>query len=99
MATDFVTILGGLPQITKDPAAALDYVMDWSAWLSTGETLTQATFTAPGLTLQSQAKSDATATVWLAGGTAGMAYTVSCAITTTSGRTDERSFVIMCANR
>jgi hypothetical protein len=36
---------------------------------------------------------------WLSGGTVGEKYFVSGKITTSAGRTDERSFVIDCQNR
>ena len=39
------------------------------------------------------------ATVWLSGGIAGQAYTVTNRITTSGGRTDERSFTIQIQDR
>lgn len=88
-------------QWIKDPAAVLDYTIDWTAWLTEGETITASTWTVPaGLTEQSTSATPTAATVWLAGGTVGAGrYTVTNEITTSDGRTDERSIQITCLNR
>lgn len=44
-------------------------------------------------------KTGSVVTVWLSGGTAETAYTVSCRITTSAGRTDERSFALTIKQR
>jgi hypothetical protein len=33
MVSAFTTGKDGLPQVNKDPNAALDYTIDWSDWL------------------------------------------------------------------
>lgn len=84
----------------KDPSAVLDYVFDWTEWLATGETITDHTITADtGITVDSSAKSDGKVTVWLSGGTAGKNYKVACKITTSAGRTDERTLWIRVVDR
>ena len=84
----------------KDPSAVLDYVFDWTEWLATGETITDHTITADtGITVDSSTESDGKVTVWLSGGTAGINYKVACLITTTAGRTDERTIWIKVTNR
>lgn len=95
----------------KDPSAVLDYKFDWAAltngsgtsdWLSSGETIASRTVTLDtGLTKDSDSVTDSSTsvTVWLSGGTAGSTYGVTCRITTTAGRTDERSIVIEVKNR
>jgi len=84
----------------KDPSAVLDYVFDWNEWLATGETITDHTITADtGITVDSSAESDGKVTVWLSGGTAGINYKVACLITTTAGRTDERTLWIRVVDR
>jgi len=88
----------------KDPSAVLDYVFDWTEWLATGETIaetiTDHTITADtGITVDSSAESDGKVTVWLSGGTAGINYKVACLITTTAGRTDERTIWIKVVER
>jgi len=92
----------------KDPSAVLDYVFDWTGWLATGETIAVdsetgeklITITADtGITVDSSTESDGKVTVWLSGGTAGINYKVACLITTTAGRTDERTIWIKVVER
>jgi len=84
----------------KDKDAVLDYAVDWSDWLADGETISTSTWTVPtGLTKDSDSKTDTVATVWLSGGTAATTYTVANKITTSGGRTDERSIYILCKER
>ena len=84
----------------KDPSAVLDYVFDWTEWLATVETITDHTITADtGITVDSSTESDGKVIVWLSGGTAGINYKVACLITTSAGRTDERTIWIKVTNR
>ena len=92
----------------KDPSAVLDYVFDWNEWLATGETIAVdsetgeklITITADtGITVDSWTESDGKVTVWLSGGTAGINYKVACKITTSAGRTDERTLWIRVVDR
>ena len=84
----------------KDPSAVLDYVFDWTEWLATGETITDHTITADtGITVDSWTEDDGKVTVWLSGGTAGINYKVACLITTSAGRTDERTIWIKVTDR
>ena len=85
----------------KDPSAVLDYVFDWKEeWLATGETIDNYTITADtGITVDSSTEDDGKVTVWLSGGTAGINYKVACLITTTAGRTDERTIWIKVVER
>ena len=84
----------------KDPSAVLDYMFDWTEWLATGETITDHTITADtGITVDSSTEDDGKVTVWLSGGTAGINYKVACLVTTTAGRTDERTMWIKVADR
>ena len=92
----------------KDPSAVLDYVFDWTGWLATGETIAVdsetgeklITITADtGITVDSSTEDDGKVTVWLSGGTAGINYKVACLITTTAGRTDERTIWIKVVER
>jgi len=87
-------------QFLKDPDAVLDYAFDWSSWLQSGETISSYSITVDsGLTKESDNESDGVVTVWLSGGTAGSEYTVSCKITTSMSRTDERSMTIKVMER
>ena len=84
----------------KDPSAVLDYVFDWTEWLATGETITDYTITADtGITVDSSTEDAGKVTVWLSGGTAGINYKVACLITTSAGRTDERTIWIKVTDR
>ena len=85
----------------KDPSAVLDYVFDWKEeWLATGETIDNYTITADtGITVDSSTEDAGKVTVWLSGGTAGINYKVACLITTTAGRTDERTIWIKVVER
>ncbi|MBW1730014.1 MAG: hypothetical protein JRH08_00785 [Deltaproteobacteria bacterium] len=87
-------------QFLKDPDAVLDYAFDWSSWLQSGETVSSYVITVDtGLTKESDGEADGVVTVWLSGGTAGSEYTVSCKITTSMSRTDERSMTIKVMER
>lgn len=94
-----------MPQFfKKDPAAVLDYVVDWGrpGWLPTGDVIDTSDFTCadPGITIQSDDHDDTTATVWLAGGTAGVTYlVVNHIVTTPGGREDDRTLYIKCIER
>jgi hypothetical protein len=99
---------GPLPWIEKDPAAVLDYTLDWNAsssqggpWLAAGETLVgSAVWTLPsGITKNSQGDTATASTIWLSGGTAGASYTVACKVITSAGRSDERSFLVAVKQR
>jgi len=84
----------------KDPSAVLDWAFDWTDWLATGETITDHTITADtGITVDSSTELDGKVTVWLSGGTAGINYKVACKITSTAGRTDERTIWIKVTDR
>ena len=105
----------GLPWIQKDPSAQKDYQRDWSAWLDDAETITAATWvvhndswtvlagSAGEVTVgtggQAPSFDDTTATVWLLGGTPGTNYLITCRVTTSAGRVDDRSFQVRCIQR
>ena len=100
-----------MSEYIKDPDAVLDYKFDWKTatngrgftdWLASGETIISGVITAEaGLTVDSYLLSDSSTSVigWLSGGTAGDDYTVTCRITTSAGRTDDRSITIKCQER
>lgn len=84
----------------KDPQAILDWVFDWSQWLAVAETITARTITVDaGITKDSDTATSTAVTVWLSGGTDGVAYQVACRITTSSARTDERTITIRVQQR
>ena len=88
----------------KDPAAVLDYSIDWTSWLPTGDAFATATWSTSDAALVVEASpapslASGIATAWLSGGSAGIRYTATCQITTTAGRIDERSIEIKCRQR
>ncbi len=83
----------------KDSASVLDYGLDWSTWLG-ADTLLTSVWTVPaGITKDSDSKTDTTTTIWLSGGTTGVAYLATNKITTAGSRTAERSIRIKIEDR
>lgn len=79
----------------KDPQEDKDYTIDWSDDLATGETiLTSEWSVGTGLTEDDDDRDDTTTTVWVSGGTGGNEYLAVNTITTSGGRTLERTVVI-----
>jgi hypothetical protein len=87
----------------KDPSELLDYAIDWNdGWLATSpaETISTSNWTvATGITKEDESNTTTTATVWLSGGTHGQEYLATNTITTSDGRTGERSIKILVRNR
>jgi len=85
---------------TKDPAADLDFYVDWSEWLADGETIAQSEFTIPdGIESHDDGNNDTASVVWLSGGSPGRRYRVTNQITTSEDRIDERTLIIEVQNR
>lgn len=90
-------------QYPKDPDAKLDYLMDWSSWLPSGDTISSSAWAidvAPDTSLAiagspAPSNTTTTATCWLTGGTLGQKYVLRNRITTASGRTEDRSVAIV----
>lgn len=87
----------------KDPNAKLPFAVDWSQWLTAeGDTAATATWIVPaGLTQDTPGPSltGGTATIWLSGGTVDTDYKVTCRLTTTGGRIDDRTIRISVRER
>ena len=86
-------------EVDKDPSADLDYVFDWSSWVESGDTINSHDITLSEIILDSSSESDGLVTAWISGGVAGTNYTIVCEITTSLGRTDQRSIIIRCVDR
>ena len=110
MTTTYRAQPDGIPIIDKSPNAVLDYPFNWAAaapigpWLdlAAGETIVSKTIVATaGITVQSSPISPGGTVVtnWLAGGTLGTIYTVTCQIVSSAGRTDERSIKVNVVKR
>jgi len=86
--------------MTKDPAAVLDYKMDWSSWLDDGDTIISHTVTSPdGLSVDKSSIDDVSVIFWLSGGTDRREYPVSVQVGTAHGRVDVRSMIVLVCGR
>jgi hypothetical protein len=84
----------------KDPQAVLDYTVDWSSWLPSGDTIVTSTWTAQtGITIDSNSFTTTAATVWLSGGTLDASYNVVNHIVTDDGRAEDQTLVIKIESR
>lgn len=93
MTTTYRNQGDGIPIIDKAPNAVLDYLMQWTDWLAAGETISgNVVTTDTGIVAAPVTATSTTVTVWLSGGTTKVTYLVTIRITTSAGRTDERSF-------
>ena len=82
---------------TKDPQAVLDYRVDWESWLGADTMASSAWFiSGPDalLVADSSSNSSTATTVWLSGGALYRQYTVTNRVTTSEGRTDDRSITV-----
>lgn len=88
-----------MKRIIKDPAATLDYQMDWSEWLGE-DTITASSWTVPPELVQvTHTHTDTAAVVWVSGGAAGSSYNLVNQITTAGGRIDERTLLLAVLER
>ncbi len=77
---------------TKDPDSVLPYKINWSDWLSSGETISTSTWTVPaGITKDSDTNTTTAATIWVSGGTDDTDYDLVNQITTSDGATVDRT--------
>lgn len=88
----------------KDPHAVLDYSVDWTDALAEGETMTVSEWRIEpeedgGPVVAGESGAGAVRTATLSGGVAGHRYRLSNRITTSAGRSDERSLTIRIVQR
>jgi hypothetical protein len=77
---------GYVETFTKQSGETLDYAIDWTAWLETGDTVVASAWTVPpGITQVSAAFNTHHATIVLSGGTAPVHYELANTITTATG--------------
>ena len=89
--------------VLKDPDADLDWTIDWSGWLATGETIEESVWSAPddsGIEVHDSVLDEAKtkATAWLNGGAEGR-HLVTNSIVTSAGRKDNRSLLVTVRER
>lgn len=89
--------------IVKDPAAVLDFSVDWSDWAKTGETISTSVFaiegTAGNLTLTNQTILSNVTSVTISNGYEGNTYVIKNTITTNASNTDIRRFKLKVEKR
>ena len=92
--------------IVKDTEAILTYSIDWSDWLTNGETISSNSFTvetisgdADPLIKVSQSNTTTVCTVKVSGGTSGKLYKIFNQITTSGSLTERRHFRIKVETR
>jgi hypothetical protein len=92
--------------IEKDPYAILDYTLDWTNWMPSGDTISSITVTAETisgdaapLAIDSSTNTTVLVTANISGGTAGNIYNVEYKIVTTNGLRDSRNFRIKVVER
>jgi hypothetical protein len=92
--------------VTKDPDANLDYQMDWSNWLESGDSLTTTQWLVSGpdaiLKVAASPAPEVDGPIsrcWLEDGTAGARYKLTCRIETLAGRVDDRTVLVIVRER
>jgi len=91
--------------LLKDPAAVLDYAVDWGAeYLGTDDELAESEWSVDpdvpgGVSIVGSGFEGRVASVQAGGGVAGRLYRLSNRVITFSGRTDERSIVLRVEKR
>jgi len=92
--------------IDKDPFAILDYTLDWTNWLPTGDTISSHTVTvqtiagdATPLAKNSSVNTTTLCTAIISGGTAGRIYNVEYKIVTANAKQDSRNIRIKVLER
>lgn len=80
----------------KDPDAVLDYTIDWSSFLSSGDTITSSTWVSSSvdISIDSDSFTSTMTTVWLSGGIDGFSYEITNHVVTAYGREDDRVIII-----
>jgi hypothetical protein len=75
----------------KDPDEIKDYVLEWALLLIADTIATSIWIVPSGIVKNSDSHTNDTTTIWLSGGTAGAKYLFTNRITTTGGRTYDRT--------
>jgi hypothetical protein len=89
---------------TKDPDEVLDFLLDWSARLTGGDTITTSQWIMPTPTTgdivkDSDTKTASTTTIWLSAGTDGQKYSIVNRVITVGGRTMDQTCVMTIKGR
>jgi hypothetical protein len=95
--------------IVKDPQAELDFSLDWSSWMDSGDSIATSTWTVQAISgdganaldnyQDSINTTDHITTVWLRKGVSGNNYRVTNTMVTANGLKDERYFRVFIKDR
>ena len=85
----------------KDPDAVLDYTFDWALYLTPlSDSIATVTWLPDaGLVVSNSTHTTNTATAFVSGGIIDTTQILTCRITTTGGRTDDRSILLKIVSR
>lgn len=88
----------------KDPAAVIDYAVDWSAGYLAGQTISDSSWSvlpadAGGVVVTASRFETGRAIATLAGGVRGMVYRITNRVTFSDGRSDERALALRVEDR
>ena len=79
----------------KQPSDTMDYDIDYTDWLTTGDNVSSVVITTEtGITVDSSFINDPRVKIWLSGGTAGTTYKVTCTMTSADGRIRQDEFKV-----
>lgn len=83
-----------LGNFTKQPVDVLDYDIDYSQWLTTGDNVESFTVVVEpsGLTVDNTFTNDPRVKIYLSGGTDGATYKITVTMTTADGRVKQDEF-------
>ena len=88
-------------QFTKQPSENLDYDLDFTKGLPSGDNVSSAVVTASptGVTLGTKQVTGQTVKQWISGGTAGATHKITCVATSVGGRIKEMEFMLNIIDR
>ncbi len=86
-----------MDRFTKQPNDVLDYTIDLTKWMASGDTVSSSTASASpsGLTVSVTNGTTSSPKVWASGGTDGKEYQITLTVVTTGGRTKEFEFKLV----
>lgn len=85
----------------KDPAATIDYAVDWSAGYLAGQTIVASAWAVapPGIIVEASTTTAQTSVATLSGGVVGLVYHITNRVNFSDGRSDERMLVVRVEDR
>lgn len=88
-----------MKNFVKDPDSTLDFVWDFKDWLSTGDSIVSHQFitSSEDIIVEDSNESGGEITAFISGGVLGKVYEITCRVTTSLGKIDDKSanFIIL----